>query len=121
MLIIPFLCILLGTLQAAIDLYVKEVQLNPPPVAPMYPPQWMAIRLMETVSKYQELSIDNDHDKDDIIDDEDNDENEIVRLAYKLHLNTAHEKSRSLQDTWWRIAADGISLWQSYRRISLDM
>jgi hypothetical protein len=112
---------LAGSLQAAIDLYVKEVQANPPPVAPMYPPQWMAIRLMETVSKYQEISIDNNYDKDDMIDDDNEDENEIVRLAYKLHLITAHEKIRSCQDTWWRIAADGISLWQSYRRISLDM
>ena len=128
--------------QMGVDEYVKKLQSNPPPVAPMYPPQWMAIRLMTKVCRYQEIQTPIDHISDDTNthknvyknstnnnvqykdNDDENDgdnDNEIVLLANKLQHTLVYErKVNSGQDSWWKAAADGILLWQSHRRIVLE-
>ena len=129
-------------LQRSVDVYVKCLQSQPPPVAPLYPPQWMGIRQLVTVCRYQETMFPainlsdlrtplgpgsvtlvkrdkrveyNDNDNDD------GDGDDIPALARQLHFNLIQEsKQNSTVDTWWKTAADGISLWQSYRRIVLE-
>ena len=122
-------------LQRSVDVYVKCLQSVPPPVAPLYPPQWMAIRQMVTVCRYQETmfppinlsDLPTPHSelapKKDKVgnDDENENDDEIVALARQLHFNHIQEKKQnSTVDTWWKTAAEGISLWQSCRRIVLE-
>ena len=141
-------------LQKSIDVYVKELQANPAPVAPMYPSQWMQIRLMFDVGRFQEALIPNPYISSNIFIPDalninrnnndnnshnnyhnthnDNDENEnengenkindsLVELAHQLFYTVNQEKKiNNSSATWWRTAADGILLWQSYRRITFE-
>ena len=119
-------------LQASVDLYVKELQSHSPPVAPMYPPQWMAMRLLGHVARFQEIifpTVDLEdvpemkNISDDNADDDDELEinGELITLARQLHYKILQEKRISnAMDTWWKTAADGISIWQSFRRIVLE-
>jgi hypothetical protein len=62
--------------------------------------------------------------KDKTADDDDNEDGDgenLAILARQLHFNLIQEtKQNSTVDTWWKTAADGISLWQSSRRIVLE-
>lgn len=140
-------------LQKSIDTYVKELQSNPAPVAPMYPSQWMQIRLMFDVGKFQEALIPNPYISSNIFildalnsnnnvnfnshnnnNDNENEENEgengdnenkindnLVELAHQLFYTVNQEKKvNSSSATWWSTAADGILLWQSYRRVTFE-
>jgi hypothetical protein len=131
-------------LQRSVDVYVKCLQSNPPPVAPLYPPQWMGIRQLVTVCRYQEtmfpainlsdlrtslvpgLGPGSLAKKDKAADDNENEDcdgdgDDLAALARQLHFNLIQEsKQNSTVDTWWKTAADGISLWQSSRRIVLE-
>lgn len=141
---IPLAC----ELQRSVDVYVKCLQSQPPPVAPLYPPQWMGIRQLVTVCRYQETMFpainlsdlrtlgpgsvtkkdkdkavgknNNNNDNNDN-DDGDGDGDDLAALARQLHFNLIQEsKQNSTVDTWWKTAADGISLWQASRRIVLE-
>lgn len=126
-------------LQNSIDIYVKELQQNPPVVAPMYPPQWMEMRLMKAVGRYQEelspnpyisknifISIQSNNNNNGINykGDDDNDEkieNNLVELAHQLYYSINQEKKQiNATYNWWHTAAEGILLWQSYRRVILE-
>ena len=150
-------------LQRSVDEFVLALQSTPPPVAPMYPSQWLDIRLMTTVCRYQEASVSdtriantgvfsgsdvergdnrgerggesrgdrrNNGTNNKASNREDNEsedevENginmEIVQLAHQLYYTLIQEKKQnSAVDTWWKTAADGILLWQSYRKVILE-
>ena len=123
------------SLQTSVDQYVKELQSRPPPVAPMYPPQWMGVRQLAVVCRYQEIMFpsinlsdlkgageeaETFNDGNESTDEKGNDD-ELIVLARQLHFNNIQQRNQSSGiDTWWKAAADGILLWQSYRRIVLE-
>ena len=122
-------------LQTSVDQYVKELQSRPPPVAPMYPPQWMGVRQLAVVCRYQEIMFPSinlsdlkgaDAEAEAFNDgyestDEKGNDDELIVLARQLHFNNIQHRNHSSGiDTWWKTAADGILLWQSFRRIVLE-
>ena len=149
------------SLQRATDAFVVQLKAHPPPVAPLYPPQWLQKRLMTSVSKFQEYTelheslslpaavalqgvrssgsagltgggtgagagtdagagtgagaIDGQEGADGGLDVD-----ETYAMACQVHAALAAQRKGAPPETWWQRATDGILMWQSVRRISLE-
>ena len=92
---------LISQLQTAVDSYTNILMLNPSPVAPGYPPEWLDKRLMNHVKHFQDINeIDNT--------------NENVENKF----NNNSENSDIKIETWWETVADGIKYWRTIRKIT---
>ena len=139
--------LLAARLQRAADDHFAALKASPPPVAPMYPPHWMQKRLLTFVDKFQEYSeaslaataaaaVAKEEEEEAAGDravvategednragaDADADAGAVVAQAAELHAALLARRRGATASTWWQRAADGILLWQSLRRASLEM
>lgn len=105
-------------IQGAVDTYALQVQAKSPPIAPNYPPQWLQKRSMSSVAKLQDR------------------EQPLLPSTLPGRLDDAavprwspSSENKTVQDdnpllatkSWWETAADGIKMWQDWRRKSLHI
>jgi hypothetical protein len=97
------------SLQQAANDYVLKVQLNPPPIAPNYPPEWLEKRLMSHLRHFQDLSLIRA-----------NATTTLVNTDVHLNSNGVEWDGMNTKniDSWWEKAANGIRVWHTYKRVS---
>lgn len=87
------------SLQLVMDQYSSTVQSNPSPIAPGYPSDWLGKRMMLSLLRFQDCSLER---------------------SVSTSSAAAAVSSKSRLTTWWEKAAQGIQAWREYRRISLE-
>jgi hypothetical protein len=135
---------LAARLQRAADDHFAALKAAPPPVAPMYPPQWMQKRLLVHVDKFQEYTeaslaahVAAEGEEAEVAGagagagaaGEDDAAGAgagaglggVVAHAAAVQGALQAQRKGAPAGTWWQRAADGIRLWQSLRRTSLEM
>lgn len=97
------------SLQHAANDYVLQVQLNPPPIAPNYPPEWLEKRLMSHMRHFQDLSLIRA-----------NSTTILVNTDVQLNSNGVEWDGMNTKniESWWEKAANGIRVWHTYKRVS---
>ncbi len=94
---------LASRLQSALNDYVHLITTHPPPVAPMYPAEWLEKRGMKSVLHFQDFEA----------------------MQQKLHEERILQGNgpalsaplKAPVDSWWKIAANGIKEWQGLRSV----
>ena len=81
-------------LHRALDTYINTLTQIPPPVAPLYPYEWLQRRAMLSVARYQDV--------------------EALKAAAAESGRDQRPSARPVDlESWWKIAADGIKKWKA--------
>lgn len=99
---------LAALLQSAVDDHAAHVRSHTPPVGPPYPVHFLVRKNMTVLQRFQDEMSDTD----------------VPGGLFQANKNTAGSSNISKLTipikSYWQVAADGILLWQSMRKLSLN-
>lgn len=110
--------VLAKLLQAAVDDHAAHIRSHPPPVGPAYPSHFLAKKSMLVLQRFQDIkSVSASHTG------QAESTSGLVPQSHPSNgnvVNTDSFHSSTLPKSWWQVAADGIILWQSVRKLNLN-
>lgn len=108
---------LIRELQQIMQDFVKTLQSNPPPLAPLYPKEWLVLRNMSSVINFQDPRARYEEKLNrrlDLI------PSSIDRKLVSLLTTQDYDELLSTK-TWWSVAADGIKYWFNNKDLCLQL